>query len=87
MVNPPVRALEDALHEAHVIVHKRERAYLTCHRVGSRHRTADERQADEAVEIGDGRWLSIWRIENPGPEHVEGAPQCRRTSRNGFGLS
>jgi hypothetical protein len=55
VVYPPVRALEDALHEAHIRIHKRERQDLIGGCVGARLVTADIPLADEPVEVGDRR--------------------------------
>jgi hypothetical protein len=42
-VELPVGAPEVAFHETHIVIHERQRTYLTGRHVGSRHRTADVR--------------------------------------------
>src|SRR5262249_19868535 len=75
----------NALHEAHV--GRNERISRLCAVRDSRLRdhAADVREADDTVEVGDGRWLRGDSVENPGwtwAVHVERAADRWRTSRN-----
>jgi hypothetical protein len=66
LVDLPIRALEGALHEAHVRIHEREDLDLTCRRVELHQRPADEREAHEPIEVNDGRRFGIRGIAQPG---------------------
>ena len=67
-----VRVTKDALHEAHVGGQKREPPFRTCAHIRFGYHTANVRQADEPVEVGDGAWFLIYgKTAKPRCKHVK----------------
>ena len=74
-VNASIRSAIHALHEAHVRPEERIDGRLTRGLLPSHHHATDVRQADEAIEVGDGHWLRVHRIECAGSEDVKRSAQ------------
>ena len=81
-VHIPVLPTKDTLHEPHVILDVGECEDFAGCGVCAGHQSADERDADEAIEVGDAGWLRIIWIDDTGPEHMKGATQYRCATRN-----
>ncbi len=65
-MHPAVRADEHPFHEPHVDL-EREVLRLAGREVRARAHAVDDRIGDCAVEVSDGGWLIVGRVDEPGP--------------------